>query len=129
MYDENGNLIEEIKEENNVANVVEGGFESVPAVTDLEGRPETEASVGRRRRPRKRRRSKIQSKDTADIKIMHSNCDGYTSKKQSIEDIVKEKRPDLLLLNETSLKGKRKVRIKDYFSYCRNRVKAKGGVA
>ena len=32
-------------------------------------------------------------------------------------------------MNETALKGKRKVRMKNYFSFCKNREKAKGGVA
>ena len=67
--------------------------------------------------------------DTEDIRVLHMNCDGYTSKKECIEDIVNERQTDVLLLNETNLKGKRKVRMKKYFSFCKNRVKAKGGVA
>ena len=63
------------------------------------------------------------------MNILHSNCDGYTSKKASIENIVKLKDTDVLLLNETALKGKRKVKIKDYFSFSKNREKIKGGVA
>ena len=74
-------------------------------------------------------RSKRDSKNLADIRILHSNCDGYTSKKASIENIVSEKQTDVLLLNETCLKGKRKVRMKDYFSFNKNRTRAKGGVA
>ena len=60
---------------------------------------------------------------------MHTNCDGYTSKKESIDDIVSERETDVLLMNETAFKGKRKVKMKNYFSYARNRLKAKGGVA
>ena len=55
------------------------------------------------------------------------NCDGYTSKKECIEDIVSERHADILLLN--ALKGKRKVRMKNFFSFSKKRVKAKGGVA
>ena len=32
-------------------------------------------------------------------------------------------------MNETSLKGKRKIKLNKYFSYCRNRNKNMGGVA
>ena len=64
-----------------------------------------------------------------DLRILHSNCDGYTSKKGSIDDIVSDRQIDILLLNETALKGKRKVKMKNFFSYSKNRMKAKGGVA
>ena len=74
-------------------------------------------------------RCKRGEKDLIDFRLMHMNCDGYTSKKKSIEEIISDKQTDVLLMNETSLKGSRKVRIKDYFSFSKNRVKAKGGVA
>jgi hypothetical protein len=67
----------------------------------------------RKRLPRRGGRSRRRYKGTADLNILHSNCDGYISKKDSIENIVKERKADVLLLNETSLKGKRKVKIKD----------------
>ena len=79
--------------------------------------------------PRRGGRSKRPSNKEADITILQSNCDGYISKKESIEDIVKGREADILLLNETALKGKRKVKIKDYFSFVKNREKIKGGVA
>ena len=64
------------------------------------------------------------------MNILHSNCDGYISKKASIENIVKSKNADVLLLKETALKGKRNVKIKDFFfSFAKNREKIKGGVA
>ena len=53
----------------------------------------------------------------------------YTSKKESIEDIVSDRQIDILLLNDTALKEKRRVRMKDYFSFCKNSTRAKGGVA
>ena len=63
------------------------------------------------------------------MNILHSNCDGYISKKASIENIVKSKNADVLLLKETALKGKRNVKIKDFFfSFAKNREKIKGGV-
>ena len=83
----------------------------------------------RRRLPRRGGRTKRRNKGTADLNILHSNCDGYISKKDSIENIVNAKDTDVLLLNETALKGKRKVKIKDYFSFTKNRQKIKGGVA
>ena len=76
-----------------------------------------------------RGRGRRKERDVVDLKVLHMNCDGYISKKESIENIVNEKQADVLLLNETALKGNRKVRMKNYFSYSKNRVKAKGGVA
>ena len=55
-------------------------------------------------------RQKRKNKDIQDMKIMHMNCDGFTSKSESIGDIIKEKQTDVLLLNETNLKGRRKVK-------------------
>ena len=95
---------------------------------DVENNPVKRKRL-RRRVARRGGRSKRKSKDKVDLKILHSNCDGYTSKKESIEDIIKERETDVLLLNETALKGKRKIRMRNYFSFCKNRVKAKGGVA
>ena len=83
----------------------------------------------RKRLPRRGGRSRRRPRNVADITILHSNCDGYISKKESLEDIVKKREADILLLNETALKGKRKVKIKDYFSFVKNREKIKGGVA
>ena len=83
----------------------------------------------RRRLPRRGGRTKRRNKGTADLNILHSNCDGYISKKASIENIVNAKDTDVLLLNETALKGKRKVKIKDYFSFSKKREKIKGRVA
>ena len=85
-------------------------------------------------RPRKRGvrrggRGKRRCKDKVEMKILQTNCDGFTSKKESIENIVNDRQTDVLLLNETALKGKRKVKMKDYFSFGKNRIKAKGGVS
>ena len=63
------------------------------------------------------------------MKIIQSNCDGLRSKKESIKEILEVEAPDVLLLNDTALKGNSKVKIPKYFSYTKNRDKAKGGVA
>ena len=62
---------------------------------------------GRKRNIRRGGRTKRVSKSEADMRILHMNCDGYTSKKASIENIMSEKQTDVLLLNETCLKGNR----------------------
>ena len=48
--------------------------------------------------------------------------------KESIKKIIDKKKPDIMLFNETALKGKRKIKLKGYLSFCRNREKVKGGV-
>ena len=63
------------------------------------------------------------------MKIIQSNCDGFNSKKESNKEILQVEAPDVLLLKDTVLKGNRKVKILSYFSYTKNRDKAKGGVA
>ena len=107
LYDENGNRIK----------------------TDEPDRQSRQKGRTRDRGIRRGGRKKRKTKDTQDMKVVLMNCDGFTSKKESIEEILSENKADILLLNETNLKGKRKVRIKDYFSFNKNRIKAKGGVA
>ena len=76
------------------------------------------------------RRSKTKNKtEKVEIKIIQTNCDGFTSKKESFDDIVEVENPDVLVINETALKGNRKVKIPHHFSYTKNREKNKGGVA
>ena len=55
--------------------------------------------------------------------------DGYTSKKESLNEIAKDEEPDIFTLNDTALKGKFKVNVPNYFSFVKNRDKHKGGVA
>ena len=69
------------------------------------------------------------SSSSISMKIIQSNCDGLRSKKMSIKEILKVEAPDVLLLNYTAIKGNRKVKIPNYFSYTKNRDKAKGRVA
>ena len=63
------------------------------------------------------------------MKTIQSNCDGYLSKTESITEIINNESPDVMLLNDTALKGNRKINIPNHFSFTKNRVKAKGGVA
>ena len=68
-------------------------------------------------------------KHNVDIKIIHSNTDGYKSKKESINEIADKESPDIMTLNDTNLKGNLKVKVPGYFSFNKNREKYKGGVA
>ena len=61
--------------------------------------------------------------------MIQTNCDGFTSKKESFDDIVKDENPDIIVINDTALKGTRKVKIPKYFSYTKNSEENKGGVA
>ena len=55
--------------------------------------------------------------------------DGYTSKKESLGEIVNSENPDVVTINDTALKGNLKVKIPEYFCFAKNREKNKGGVA
>ena len=55
--------------------------------------------------------------------------DGYTSKKESLNEIAECEKPDVMTLNDTNLKGKLKVKVPGYFSFNKNREKYKGAVA
>ena len=55
--------------------------------------------------------------------------DGYTSKKESLCEIVNNERPDIVTINDTALKGNLKVKIPEYYCFAKNREKNKGGVA
>ena len=82
----------------------------------------------KKRKPGRRSNTKVKN-NFVDIKIIQSNVDGYTTKKESINDIAKDEAPDVMTLNDTNLKGKLKVKVPDYFSYVKNREQNKGGVA
>ena len=82
----------------------------------------------KKRKPSRRGNANNKS-NSVDLKIIHSNTDGYKSKKESIHEIVTNEKPDILCLNDTNLKGSLKVKVPGYFSYNKNRDKHKGGVA
>ena len=67
--------------------------------------------------------------NSVDIKIINPNTDGYKSKKESVNEIAANEKPDILTLNDTNLKGNLKVKVPGYFSYNKNRNKHKGGVS
>ena len=55
--------------------------------------------------------------------IILSNCKGYSSKVASIKhDILENKVPDVLVLNETLLRGERKIKMNNYVAFCKNRA-------
>ena len=84
----------------------------------------------KKRKPGRRAKGS-KRKDKVDIKLIHSNIDGYTSKKESINEITDKEKPDIITLNDTNLKGKLKVKVPNFFSYNKNRDKNKnkGGVS
>ena len=92
-------------------------------INNKEGR--NRSRINHRSKGRKKHKS-----DEVEITIIQTNCYGYTSKKESFDDIVKENAPDpdIVVIQETALKEKEKKKIKDYFSFCKNREKEKGGV-
>ena len=95
------------------------------------GDGEGEVSSIRKVKKRKpcRRSKDNKKKQTVNIKLIHSNIDGYTSKKESVNEIIETEKPDIMTLNDTKLKGKLKVKVPNYFSYDKNREKYKGGVS
>ena len=52
---------------------------------------------------------------------------GFNSKADSLKAICNAKDIDVLTINETQLRGKKKVVIPGFKSFCRNRVKSDGG--
>ena len=64
----------------------------------------------------------------ASICIFTNNCRGYSSKKESIQKYVCELiQPEVILLEETMLRNKSKIKHKDYLSFCLNRAEGAGG--
>ena len=99
-------------------------------VMEDEGGEDANLYKTKAKRKSTRRGSKTKNKtETVNLKLIQTNCDGFTSKKESFDDIVKDDNPDIIVINDTALKGTRKVKIPKYFSYTKNREKNKGGVA
>ena len=62
--------------------------------------------------------------------MLHSNIRGFLSKQESLADILEQVNPDICNLNETGLRGNRKIKIKKYVSFNKNReVRQMGGVS
>ena len=73
-------------------------------VDTMEDQNESKRKSRCRKRARRRGgREKKTCKDKMDIRILQTNCDGYTSKKESVEEIVTNRNIDVLLLNDTAL--------------------------
>ena len=82
----------------------------------------------KKRNPRRRANKKNQI-NTVNLKIIQTNIEGYTSKKESLCEIADTETPDNITVNDTALKGSMKVKIPQYFCYSKNRERHKGGVA
>ena len=65
----------------------------------------------------RRRQKRLMSNSSICMKIIQSNCAGFNSKKESIKEILKVEAPDVLLLNDTALKGNRKIKFPSYLTY------------
>ena len=90
----------------------------------------TMSKQSRKRKANRRSKLGIKNKsDTIDLKFIKSNADGYITKQESFREIAANEAPDMILMNYTNLKGRRKVNIPNYFSFVKNREKNKGGVA
>ena len=86
----------------------------------------------RRRRTRRggKRRKRRKGDGWVNLKVLHCNIRGYTSKQESLAEILKTTSSDICNLNETNLRGKRKINIQNYVSFNKNREeKLMGGVS
>ena len=66
------------------------------------------------------------------LKIYQNNIRGFTSKKESLEDILENKvKADIVLLNETATRGKTRIKIKNDLTFTKNHPykKSMGGVS
>ena len=105
-----------------------GRKEELVKIQHGDGDGEVINKTSKKRKPD--RRSKVNNKNNSvELKIIHSNTDGYKSQKESINEIAANEKPDIWTLNDTNLKGNLKVKVPGYFSYNINRDKNKGGVA
>ena len=118
VYDDNGNHIkfEEIVEEDNEATVTKDELEKLlerwdesveepisdrelskimevydDNINNKEGR--NRSRINHRSKGRKKHKS-----DEVEITIIQTNCYGYTSKKETFDDIVKENAPDIVVI-------------------------------
>ena len=78
----------------------------------------------RKRRPRGKRKSKQSS---VDLKLLHINPRGWTSKRAAMLDVIENVKPDYVNINETQLRGENKVQMKGFVSFSKNRKETAGG--
>ena len=85
----------------------------------------------RNRRARKRRRNRRTVKrnlvTNSDWNIMLSNIRGFNSKELSLNEIVRKKPVDMLVLNETLMKKNKKPKLQGFKCFPMNRIKSSGG--
>ena len=81
-----------------------------------------------KKRNSKRRAHKKDRPNTINLKLIQTNVDGYTSKKESMCEIADNEKPDIITVNDTALKGTMKVKIPNYFCFSKNREKIKVGL-
>ena len=67
--------------------------------------------------------------DQVTLKILHSNIRGFTSKQTSLSEILEREVPDIVNLNETNMKGNRKINLKKYVSFSKNSVQNCHGIS
>ena len=67
----------------------------------------------KKRRMRRGKRRKLQKKKNVKIKIYQNNIRGLACKQDCLENILENNaNPDIVLLNDTATRGKRKIKIK-----------------
>ena len=81
--------------------------------------------------PKKRYRGRgLKNKRNSEFTIMLSNLRGFKSKKKSLETILDNVTPSMLLTNETQMVGRMKMSLPNYTTWVRNRSdKGGGGIA
>ena len=72
-------------------------------------------------------KSNIKTK-LVNMKVIHSNFQGFTSKQTSVKNICEENSPDVYCGNETSIKGNRKINMNKYFCFTKNSSKHMHGI-
>ena len=72
----------------------------------------------------------VKDKDEDEVKFYYANCRGFSSKKESIQQIVNELNSDICILTETNFKGNAHPKLSNMHSFFRNReILHMGGVA
>ena len=101
-----------------------GGHSSVGQACQQRAQAAKEKAHARRRRGRARRRGR---KSEVDLKLLHMNPRGWTSKRAAILELIDKEKPHYVNINETLLRGNNKVSIKGYKCFSKNREDRAGG--
>ena len=92
----------------------------LPFTEKLEDKLEPKSKRIVNAKSRRRRSLRSRSKNNLSLKILHTNIRGYNSKRISLETIVNSKEVDIVTINETHLKGKKKAELSGFEPFCRN---------